>query len=272
MAPLAGWLLLVARLPAVSALVLGGLVTVVLVFPLLRQTRRDHIVAGWSRALLRACGVRMLERPADGADALAARRGGHMLLANHVSWLDVFLVLSVAPSHFVAKSEIAHWPVLGVLVSRVGTLFLERRKRHAVHRLNRHIVEVLAGGRRVALFPEGTTSKGDRLLPFHGNLIEAALHVQAPVIPVGLRYLDGAHRPTDRAIFVGDVSFAASVVRILTAPVIVAEVHPLPPVQGATRQQVAELARRAIGERLGLSFDDELPEVVRRVRTPQGGR
>ncbi|RPH60509.1 MAG: 1-acyl-sn-glycerol-3-phosphate acyltransferase [Burkholderiales bacterium] len=272
MASIIGWLRLGTRLPLVVSLVLGGLATVVLVFPALRRAWRDRVVAGWSRALLRACGVRLHERPADGAGTLAARRGGHMLLANHVSWLDIFLILSIAPAHFVAKAEIARWPVLGALVSRVGTLFIERGKRHAVHRLNRRIVEVLGDGRRVALFPEGTTSDGTQLLPFHGNLIEAALHAQATVVPVGLRYLDGALRPTDRAIFVGDVSFVASVVRVLSAPVIVAEVHPLPPVEGTTRQMVAERARRAIGERLGLAFDDEIPEVVRQVRAQGDGR
>lgn len=267
MASLTGWLRLSARVPLVVALVLVGLATVVLVFPALRRAWRERVIAGWSRALLRSCGVRLREHPADGADMLSARPGGHLLLANHVSWLDIFLILSVAPARFVAKAEIARWPLLGTLVSRVGTLFLERGRRHAVHRLNRHIAEVLGDGDRVAVFPEGTTSDGTRLLPFHGNLIEAALHARVPVVPVGLRYLDGAHRPTDRAIFVGDVSFAASVARVLSAPVIVAELHPLPAVEGTTRQLVAERARRAIGERLGLDFDDEIPEIVRQVRS-----
>ena len=126
-------------------------------------------------------------------------------------------------------------------------------------------------GRRVAVFPEGTTSDGAQLLPFHGNLVEAALQARVPVIPVGLRYLDRDHRPTDAAVFIGRMAFVTSLARILSAPLIVAEVHPLPPAQGATRQQVAEHARRSIAARLALPLDDRVAESMRRARAPGGG-
>ncbi|HRA79808.1 MAG TPA: lysophospholipid acyltransferase family protein [Burkholderiaceae bacterium] len=189
-----------------------------------------------------------------------------MQLANHTSWLDVFLLMSIAPSLFVAKTEIARWPVLGTLVSRVGTLFIERGKRHAVHRLNRRIAEALGDGLRVTVFPEGTTSDGRQLLPFHGNLVEAALHTRAPVIPVGLRYLDREHRPTDAAVFIGRMAFVTSLARILSAPAIVAEVRPLAPAEGQTRQGIAEAARRAIAECLSLPLDGRVPTISRQAR------
>ncbi|MEZ5605182.1 MAG: lysophospholipid acyltransferase family protein [Burkholderiaceae bacterium] len=266
-----GWLRLAGRAPLLASLLAAGLFTVVVVFPALGRDTRERVVARWSRLLLGACGVRLREHPAEGAESLAARRGGHMLLANHVSWLDVFLVLAIAPAHFVAKAEIARWPLLGTLVSRVGTLFIERGKRHAVHRMNRRIAQALGEGRRVAVFAEGTTSDGTRLLPFHGNLVEAALHARAPVVPVGLRYLDGEHRPTDAAVFIGSMAFVTSLYRVLTASSIVAEVHPLPPAEGETRQRIAEQSRRAIGARLGLPLDEAVPEAVRRARRPGSG-
>lgn len=259
MASLAGWLRLAGRTPLLAALLLAGLFAVLVVFPALGRAARERIVARWSRLLLGACGVHLREHPADGAEALAARRGGHMLLANHVSWLDVFLVMAIAPARFVAKAEIARWPVLGTLVSRAGTLFIERGRRHAVHRLNRRIAEALSDGHRIAVFPEGTTSEGDRLLPFHANLIEAALHARAPVVPVGLRYLDHELRPTDAAVFVGRMAFVTSLYRVLRAPRIVAELHPLPPAEGTSRQHVARQARDAIAGRLGLPLDDDAP-------------
>jgi len=265
MAALAGLLRLVVRAPLLFVLLLGGLLTVVTVFPMLARAARDRVILRWSRMLLAVCGVRLRECPADGAGSLRQREGC-MLLANHTSWLDVFLIMSIAPSQFVAKSEISRWPVLGTLVSRVGTLFIERGKRHAVHRLNRRIAEALGDGRRVAVFPEGTTSDGAQLLPFHGNLVEAALHSRAPVIPVGLRYLDRDHRPTDAAVFIGSMAFVTSLGRILSAPAIVGEVHPLPAAEGANRQQIVEQARRAIGERLALPLDERVPEAVRSAR------
>ena len=265
MASLAGLLRFVVRAPLLFVLLLGGLLTVVTVFPMLARAARDRVMRRWSRLLLAFCGVRLRVCPADGAGNLA-RCEGCMLLANHTSWLDVVLLMSIAPSLFVAESEIARWPVLGTLVSRSGTLFIERGKRHAVHRLNRRIAEALDDGRRVALFPEGTTSDGAQLLPFHANLIEAALHAQAPVIPVGLRYLDRDHRPTDAAVFIGRMAFVTSLARILSAPAIVAEVHPLAPVQGQTRQGIAEAARHAIAERLSLPLDGRVPDGSRWVR------
>ena len=261
-----GWLRLAGRTPLLASLLVAGLFTVVAVFPARGRDARERIVAGGARLWRGAGGGRLREQPAEGAESLAVRRDGHMLLANHVSWLDVFLVMAIAPAHFVAKAEIARWPVLGTLVSRVGTLYIERGKRHAVHRLNVRIVQALSEGRRVAVFPEGTTSDGSRLLPFHGNLVEAALQARAPVVPVGLRYLDSDHRPTDAAVFIGSMGFVTSLYRVLTAPSIVGEVHPLPPAEGTTRQHIAEDSRRAIAGRLHLPIDDAVPDALRRRR------
>jgi 1-acyl-sn-glycerol-3-phosphate acyltransferase len=176
-------------------------------------------------------------------------------------------VLSVCPSHFVAKMEVSRWPVVGALVAGVGTLFVERGRRRAVHQLNDRIENMLRAGRRVAVFPEGTTSDGQRLLQFHGNLVEPALRVGVPVVPVGVRYrgLDG--QPTDAVHFVGEMTLGESVSRLLGAPGIVAELHPLPPVIGNTRQEVVVRARQAMAERLGLPLDDEVSETLRKARS-----
>lgn len=252
------------RAPFGVLLLLVGLPIVGLVFPRLSYARRDRIVALWSRLLLRACGVRLVERPAPGAVPLGELRGGVMLLANHVNWIDVYLVLALNPAHFVAKMEVSRWPVVGALVAGVGTLFIERGRRRAVHQLNDRIENMLRAARRVAVFPEGTTSHGDRLLPFHGNLIEPALRVGVPVVPLAIRYtgLDG--RPTDAMAFVGDMTMGESLSRLLGAPGVLAELHTLPPVTGATRQEVAARARQAMAERLGLPLDDELSDTLRK--------
>jgi 1-acyl-sn-glycerol-3-phosphate acyltransferase len=260
------------RAPLVLALLLAGLAIVILVFPRLGWPKRDRTVRAWSRLLLRACGVRLVERPAPGACSLADLHGGAMLLANHVNWLDVFLVLSVAPSHFVAKMEIARWPVIGALVAGVGTLFVERGRRRAVHELNERIGNMLRAARRVVVFPEGTTSDGKRLLQFHGNLVEPALRENAPIIPVGLRYTGLQGEPTDALRFIGDTTLGQSFRRVLGAPGILAEVHPLPQVQARSRHDVVTKARLGLADRLGLPLDDELAETLRRLRDRDGER
>ncbi|MFP5406654.1 MAG: lysophospholipid acyltransferase family protein, partial [Gammaproteobacteria bacterium] len=174
------------RAPLALLLLLCGLAIVFLAFPRLDHARRARTVARWSRVLLKVCGVRLIERPAPGAAALEDPAGPALLLLNHVNWLDVFLVLSRTPAHFVAKIEIARWPVVGALVAGAGTLFIERGRRRAVHQLNDRIAELLRAGHRVAVFPEGTTGDGRRLLPFHANLVEPAMQAGVPVVPVGV--------------------------------------------------------------------------------------
>jgi 1-acyl-sn-glycerol-3-phosphate acyltransferase len=257
------------RTPLALALLLAGLAIVVLVFPRLGWTKRNRTIRAWSRLLLKVCGVRVVERPAPGAVSLERLGGGALLLANHINWLDVFLVLSVAPAHFVAKIEIARWPVVGALVAGVGTLFVERSRRRAVHELNDRIGNMLRAARKVAVFPEGTTSDGERLLRFHANLLEPALEAGVPIIPVGIRYTDLAGGSTEAVRFVGDTSLGESLRRVLGSPGLIAELHPMPAVPGASRQEVAGAARSAMAVRLGLPVDDELAETLRRLRDEQ---
>ncbi|MFN9775350.1 MAG: lysophospholipid acyltransferase family protein [Burkholderiales bacterium] len=263
------------RLPVLVALLFGGLATVFTVFPLLGDRGRERCIATWSRWLMRACGAQVRERVAPGAEPLSAMRGTHgagrgrLLLSNHVSWLDIFAIDALAPASFAAKAEIASWPLAGTLVARAGTVFVERGRRHAVHGVILRMGEKLAAGHRAAVFPEGTTSDGRRLLPFHGNLVQSALNVGVPMVPIGLRYIDPDGEPSHAAMFVGDTTFIASVWRVIGHPTLIVEVHVLPaiePAPGLTRQQAAREARAAIAARLGLPLDDTVPEALRAVR------
>ena len=252
------------RIPGVIALLLGGLATVLGLFPWIGIARRETLIALWSRALLRACGVRVREIVAPGAQPLAGLRGqqgpgqGRLLLPNHISWLDIFVIDSIAPASFVAKSEIARWPLVGTLVARAGTVFVERGRRHAVHAVIQSLGERLAQGYRAAVFPEGTTSEGDRLLVFHGNLIQAALNAGAPLVPIGLRYVDPDGERSHAVMYVGETTFVASLWRITGHPRLECQVHVLAPIDpdGFTRQAAAQAVRQQLGAHLGLPFDD----------------
>jgi 1-acyl-sn-glycerol-3-phosphate acyltransferase len=263
------------RIPAMVALLFGGLATVFLVFPLVGDARREWLIATWSGMLMRACGVEVRELAAPGVQALSAMRGRHgpgegrLLLSNHVSWLDIFAIDSLAPASFAAKAEIASWPLAGTLVGRAGTVFIERGKRHAVHGVIQRMGEKLAGGLRAAVFPEGTTSDGTRLLPFHGNLVQSALNTGSPMVPVGLRYRDPDGESSHAALYVGDTTFLASLWRITGHPKLIVEVHVLAailPVDGMKRQDAVRQAREAISARLGLRLEDTVPEALRGLR------
>ncbi len=241
------------RIVLLLAHVLAGLAISGAVFPWLAQRQRNRIIRAWSRLLLALCGVRLrlagLPLPPEIArTGIGGGSRGRLLLANHVSWIDVFAIHAALPSRFVAKSEIRRWPLLGLLVTLVGTLYIERGRRHAVHAMNHQVREKLTQGETVAVFPEGTTTDGRSLLPFHSNLIAPALEVGAECWPVALRYAeDGA--PSTAAAFVGDMPLPASVWNILRArrlQVEVAFLEPVPAGDGRNRHHVAEAAAERI--------------------------
>ncbi len=240
-----------------------GLVVVLLLFRFLPQSVRNRIARLWSRALLRVVGVRLAVR-GEGLQASFAQTGltaegpGLMLLSNHVSWLDVHALNATVPARLVAKSEIARWPVLGLLARSTGTLFVERGRRHAVHAVNQQIALHLQRGETIGVYPEGTTTDGRSLLPFHANLIQPALDVRAPLHPVALRYTQCGEY-SDAAAYTGGIHLLHSLWRIMTAPRLVVEVHWLPPLPSHvdTRHEAAHLARVAIAQALQITLDSE---------------
>ena len=254
-----------ARLPLLLALAFAGIAIQLLVFPLVGMQRRRAIVRRWSRALLAICGLRLQVHHAGGeGDARLLLDAGPMVVANHVSWLDIFAIDSVATCAFVAKSEVRRWPLAGWLAAMAGTVFIERARRHAVHQVIERLRERLRERFPVAVFPEATTSTGASLRPFHGNLLEAAIAEGAAVVPVALRYRDHRGGLSEAAPYVDEMTFVESLWRVTGVPSIVAEVHVLAPVPaaGRNRHQLARELRAVISDRLALSLQDSVPGTV----------
>jgi 1-acyl-sn-glycerol-3-phosphate acyltransferase len=184
-----------------------------------------------------------------------------MLVANHLSWLDIFAINALATSAFVAKAELRRWPVAGWLAAMAGTVFIERARRHAVHQVIERLRQRIRERFPVAVFPEATTSSGESLLPFYGNLFEAAIAEGAPIIPIALRYRDASGAPAPQAAYVGDTTFVESLWMVLGARGLVVEVHILPAVQttGRNRHELARELRSRISARLGLPTADTAP-------------
>lgn len=198
------------------SLLLAGLMIELLVFPFLGPSGREFCIKHWSRSILLVAGVRM------NVSGIAPTRACQ-IAANHSSWLDILTINSVQASQFVAKAEIRSWPVVGLLVSRAGTHFIERSKRRAVHTVLQGIVLALQAGRTVAIFPEGTTNDGARLLPFHANLIQAALDAAVPLKPLAIAYKNSEGLLSEALEYIGDTTFVMSFWRVMQIPVIYAE-------------------------------------------------
>jgi len=228
-----------ARLAQLALHLLGGLITVAWIHPWISPARRLRLKRRWSRRLLRALGI---DLRISGATAEG------LLVANHVSFLDIFVINAVAPAAFVSKDDVRGWPLIGWLAARTDTIFLERGSRAAAQRARAELLRRLQAGQRVAVFPEGTTTIGDRVLPFHGALFQAAIDAGTPVTPLALRYRGRDGRRSEAPAYVDAITLWQCLRTIATADGLVAQIDVLPPMPPlvADRRHLSTHAHRAI--------------------------
>lgn len=196
------------RLFAVTALVihvLVGLLIASIVWPLSSSSFKRRSEQWFASRLLKIVGVRLqVEYACESSKPVTGV--GKLYLSNHVSWLDIFAFNSNSPITFIAKSEIASWPLAGALARKSGTLFIERGRRHAVRDVVHKAADCLKSGRDVAVFPEGTTGPGDAPLHFHSNFVQPAILANVPVVPVSLQYLNALGQWTPAPAYLGEQS------------------------------------------------------------------
>ncbi|EHR62543.1 lysophospholipid acyltransferase family protein [Saccharomonospora cyanea] len=211
---------------------------------LLRGRARDRVVRAVFRAVLTACGVRLVVR-----GRLDGRGRGALVVTNHVSWLDIVALGAVRPMKAVAKREIASWPFLGRLVARSGTVFLDRERLSTLPVTVARVADVLRAGTLVNVTPEGTTWCGRASGRFRPAFFQAAIDAGVPVRPVALRYRMESGRETTRPAFVGPESLVESIRRTLRLRGLVLEVVVCPeiaPGRAADRREAAGLAEAAV--------------------------
>jgi 1-acyl-sn-glycerol-3-phosphate acyltransferase len=215
-----GTLRAACRLAACLMRVAQGLLVCALLFPFLKTPGRRVQVRRFSRRVLRALGLRL---EVDGPPC----PGPVVLVSNHVSWLDILAINAAHPARFVSKADIRHWPVLGWMVECGGTLFIERERKRDAMRVVHQVAEALQAGDVIAVFPEGTTGDGRALLPFHANLLQAAIAAGAPVQGIALRYADAVDAISTAAPYV-DVTLLGSLWSVVSARGLCARVVLLP--------------------------------------------
>lgn len=220
-----------------------------------RSTQR-RMAREWAKKFLGILNIKLIcngNLPAEDAQRV-------VLIANHVSWLDIIIIMTMYPVRFVAKSEILSWPVLNVLCCNVGTIFIEREKRNDTLRVNQDISNALIGGDSIAIFPEGATSNGTVLLHFHASLLQSAINAQALLYPVAISYHDKAGAYNTRVAYV-NVTILESLKLILKHPTIQAELFFLKPIHciNKNRRELARLSEQAISETLQLAVMRKIP-------------
>lgn len=202
-------------------------------FPLLGQQARRAITQAWAKAMLAVLGVRLESEGEPG-------EGPTLMVANHVSWLDILAMTALRPAVFVCKAEIAAWPALGWLLGRAGTIFLRRGSAVAASEAARAAARRLREGMSVAVFPEGTSTNGATVLPFHAALFQAAIDAGCPVQPLALRYSNEA------AVYAGDTGFGDSLLAVAGAGGLTIRLAVLPAFDGEACRRAAALRAHAL--------------------------
>ena len=171
----------------------------------------------WVRVVLRVFGVTCSMVGPIPTDSL--------VVSNHLGYLDILVLITAHAAVFVSKQEIKQWPVFGWLARSAGTIFVERRTRDDLPAVTAAMVEVLREGQSVVLFPEGTSSSGEGVLPFHAALFEAAVQARVPVTPVYLRYTTPQGQPEPKAYYWGDAILMPHILRLFGTKSVCAEVY-----------------------------------------------
>ena len=211
------------------------------IFPWVDVTRRRALKRQWSGQILAILGVQV-----ELADSLPAVSG--LILANHISWLDIVAINTVRPAAFIAKSEVRRWPLIGWLSARNETVFLRRGSHGHARVVNAEIDALLTAGVDVAVFPEGTTTDGTHLLGFHAALLQPAVETERPILPITISYHDATGRHTSAPSFVGEITLIQCLLRILACRTLSVRLNPGVPIDttGRTRRELAAQAHTVI--------------------------
>ena len=259
------------RLCLVLILILAIIVVLGLFFPFYQTQKKALWIRRLSRYALMVLGIRFELKgcvPDPRAlDGCIPDSPGYLVCANHVSFADIFVLDAVLPCRFVAKKEIAGWPVFGWIAKGVSTIFIDRGNRRAVLEIGQLMIEAVENGSNVLFFPEGTTSSGERLRPFYANLFQVSVTSKAPVLPVCLRYTKD-DQLTTIASYTDQTSLFTVIRRIVFTRGLAVEVTILPPISpsGKDRHQISAEAARMMSKTLGVTDETAVKEKARQDR------
>lgn len=217
-----------------------------------------HLSQRWAQKMLRILNIEVRLH----GDMPNLKTQGVVIISNHISWLDIWLIYAIRPVRFISKADVRDWPVIGWLAQRSGTLFIRRDLRRHTATINQQAAELLAHGDCIGLFPEGTTTDGQYLLPFHSSLFQAAVIHQAPVLMLAIRYHLADGTIDTAPAYHGGLSLLDSFRAVLARQRIQVDVTAIGTLntQGKTRREISLAAQTAIAKHLNLPVQHKTPE------------
>jgi 1-acyl-sn-glycerol-3-phosphate acyltransferase len=235
-------------------------------FPRASAQQRLELNRAWSLRMLQLCGMRLVVHN-DGARL----DEGVLVVANHISWIDIYVINAWRPTPFLSKAEIRKWPVVGWCAEQLGTVFIQREKRSDAKRIMHDLAERLNAGERMCVFPEGTTSDGVQLLPFHANMFQAAVSASRPIQPVCMMYEDSQGRQSTAPAYIGEMSLGESLDALLSGGPLTAHVYVGAPIApGADRRLLAAEAQASVDAALARLQNRQAPRsAMQAVEVPE---
>ena len=230
--------------------VLRGICILSFAFPFYAPESKNKKIQEWSRTLLNIFNIQL--QVLDGHSLISAP---HLIASNHISWLDIHVINAHRPIRFVAKSEVASWPIFGWMAKQLGTVFIRRDSARHARQVVAQLAQVLTS-ESVCIFPEGTSTGGEGVLPFKPNLFESAIVSQTLVYPLAIRYLSKTTgERSDAPAFIGDMGLLESMSNIIKTRSLVAQItiltpYPVTQMQGTDRKQLASYCQESISNSL----------------------
>jgi 1-acyl-sn-glycerol-3-phosphate acyltransferase len=211
-------------------------------FSRVSAAERAELNRVWSIEMLRRSGMKLVVHNDD-----ARLDAGVLVVGNHISWIDIYVINAWRPTPFVSKAEIRKWPVVGWLAEKLDTVFVQREKRSDARRIMHELAQRLMKGDMMCVFPEGTTTDGTAILPFHANMFQAAVSASVPVQPICIMYEDASGKLSTAPAYIGDMTLNDSLNAVLRAEPLTAHLYvcnPLAP--GADRRLLASEAQASV--------------------------
>jgi len=230
--------------------VLCGVCTLSFIIPFLSRENKDKKIQAWSKRLLNIFNIEL-----EVQDAKLLGSTPHLIASNHISWLDIHVINAFKPIRFVAKSEVASWPIFGWMATQLGTVFIRRDSARHARLVVAHMADVLKT-QSICIFPEGTSTIGSTVLPFKPNLFESAIVAQTPVCPIAIQYISkitGVR--SESPAFVGDMGLLESMSRVIEDRSLLAKITILAPCfpgssSNLDRKELANTCQESIAKTL----------------------
>jgi len=184
----------------------------ILFFPVINRKLKKLLIKRWSSLLLKIFKINLVVN--NDLKKILSKKN-YLIVSNHISWLDIFIINSAYPVAFVAKQSISKWPILSWLVKASETIFIDRKRITKIKKTLKEVENYLENKGSICIFPEGTSTDGSQLLNFKSNLLQTAINKNISVLPIAIQYFQNQNFCSAPAYY-ADLTLLDSIRNLIT--------------------------------------------------------